>query len=192
MKSIVQSSLMLVMLTLIFGVVYPAVMTGLGQLFWTDRCNGSLVKRDQVVIGSELIAQKFARPEYFWPRPSASDYNAVPSSASNLGPTSEALQKLIKTRKESLLPSLSEDDVPMDLLTASGSGLDPHILPATAKLQVKRIVTARNLDENGFALVNDLIDKLVEPRQFGILGEDRVNVLSLNLALDRCCSKGQQ
>ncbi len=191
MKSILQSSLMLLILTLISGVIYPLVITGIGQLFWPDLCNGSLIKRDQVVIGSELIAQRFIRPEYFWPRPSASDYNAVPSSASNLGPTSETLAKLIKTRRENLLKAFGDKDLPMDLLTASGSGLDPHISLAAALIQVKRIVTARKLGENGLALINDVIDKQHEYRQFGILGEDRVNVLSLNLALDRCCSKTQ-
>jgi len=188
MKSVYQACIMLMILTIVSGIIYPAIITGIGQLFWPDLCNGSLIKRDQVIIGSELIAQKFTSPEYFWPRPSACDYNAVPSGASNLGPTSATLAKQIETRRKSYTVK-EADPIPDDLLTASGSGLDPHISEAAAKIQINRIVRARNLGENGVSVINDLIDKQKEHRQLAILGEERVNVLLLNLALDRCCKK---
>lgn len=155
--------------TLTCGVVYPLLVTGFAQAFYKDKAEGQIVTKDGVVVGSILIAQKFQRPEYFWPRPSAVDYNPLPSGGSNLGPTSQALKEAIASR-------------PKELAFASGSGLDPHISPASAAAQTTRIAKERGLDE---ALVQKLILEHTNGRQWGLLGEPTVNVLALNLALDK-------
>lgn len=190
MKLVLQAGLLLFVTTLITGVLYPALITGIGQLVWKDKCNGSLVKKGDAIIGSALIAQSFKRQEYFWPRPSASDFNALPSSASNLGPTSADLATLIAKRRHDLAAAhnVRGEDIPPDLLTASGSGLDPHISPESAYLQVNRIMKARGLALADHAKIHNLIDQQLEHPQFQIFGEPRINVLLLNLALDQCCS----
>jgi K+-transporting ATPase ATPase C chain len=191
MKEHIRPALtMLLALTLLTGVVYPLIVTGLAQILFPQQATGSLVARDGRVIGSELIGQYFDAPKYFWSRPSATSpfpYNAAASSGSNLGPTNPVLIEAVKTRVAALRAADpgNEAPVPVDLVTASGSGLDPHISPAAALYQAKRVARARGLDENQ---VKGLIARHTEGRQFGILGEPRVNVLKLNLALDRGAS----
>jgi potassium-transporting ATPase KdpC subunit len=177
---------MLLVLTLLTGVVYPLTVTGLAQLIFPQQANGSLIVRDGKVIGSELIGQYFEDPKYFWSRPSATSpfpYNAAASSGSNLGPTNPALIEAVKIRVATLRAADPDNDapVPVDLVTASGSGLDPHITPASALYQAHRVARIRGLEE---PQVKDLVGQNTEGRQFGLLGEPRVNVLKLNMALD--------
>lgn len=181
------SLLMLLALTLITGVAYPLLVTGLAQLFFSKEAHGSLLYQDGKLIGSELLGQPFDDPKYFWSRPSATApfaYNAAASSGSNLGPTNAALLAAVAARVQALRQADPNNNQPIsvDLVTASGSGLDPHISPAAAFYQVARVARARNLDE---AFVRQLVEKNIEGRQFGFLGEPRVNVLRLNLVLAR-------
>lgn len=178
--------MMVLMLTAITGLVYPLAVTGLAQLLFPHQANGSLIVRDGTTIGSELIGQYFDAPEYFWGRPSATSpfpYNAAASSGSNLGPTNPTLAEAVHVRIAALRVADPGNDapIPVDLITASGSGLDPHISPASAAYQVKRVARTRGIEEG---LVRQLVDQHTEGRQFGFLGERRVNVLLLNLALD--------
>jgi len=172
---------LLVLFTLLTGLVYPLVMTGIGQAAFNRQANGSPVERDGVIVGSSLIGQQFTRPEYFWGRPSAAGkgYDARSSSGSNLGPSSQALADRIKTEAERY--GVPASDIPPDLLTASASGLDPHITPAAARFQLARVAKARGLPED---VVSKLIDAHAESSSLGVIGEERVNVLELNLALD--------
>jgi K+-transporting ATPase ATPase C chain len=177
---------MLLALTLLTGVVYPLAVTGLAQMMFPEQARGSLLVRDDRIIGSKLIGQHFDEPRYFWSRPSGTSpfpYNAAASSGSNLGPTNPVLIEGIKARIAALRAADPGNDapVPVDLVTASGSGLDPHITPAAAQYQANRVARARGLDE---IRVRALVDDYVEGRQFGFLGERRVNVLKLNLALE--------
>ena len=178
--------MMLIVLTAMTGVIYPLAVTGLAQLFFPEQANGSLIVRNGRVVGSRLIGQYFDKPDYFWGRPSATvpfPYNAAASGGSNLGPTNPALVHAVKARVEALRAADPGNDnpIPVDLVTASGSGLDPHISPAAALYQVKRVARARQRDEG---VVSALVARHTEGRQFGVLGERRVNVLLLNLALD--------
>jgi K+-transporting ATPase ATPase C chain len=187
MKDHIRPALtMLLLLTVLTGLIYPLTVTGLAQVFFSDQANGSLIVRDGKVIGSRLIGQHFDKPEYFWSRPSATapfPYNAAASGGSNLGPTNPALIDASKVRVAALRAADPSNDapIPVDLVTASGSGLDPHISPAAALYQAKRVARARGMDE---AVVQTLIAGHTEERQFKLLGERRVNVLQLNLALD--------
>lgn len=187
MKDQIRPALtMLLILTLLTGLVYPLAVTGLAQLFFPDQANGSLIIHNGKVIGSKLIGQYFDRPEYFWSRLSATSpfpYNAAASSGSNLGPTNPALIEAVKARVAALRAADpgNELPIPVDLVTASGSGLDPHISPAAALYQLKRVARARGLNDD---TVLTLVIQHTEGRQFGLLGERRVNVLQLNLALD--------
>lgn len=176
----------LLILTVITGLAYPLAVTGLAQVFFPGRANGSLLLHDNKVIGSSLIGQPFDDPKYFWGRPSATSpfsYNAAASSGSNLGPTNPALLTGVLARVAALKAADPDTSlpVPVDLVTASGSGLDPHISPAAAEYQVQRVARARGLDE---AVVLELVARHTEGLQLGILGEPRVNVLRLNLALE--------
>jgi K+-transporting ATPase ATPase C chain len=178
--------LMLLVLSLITGVAYPLLVTGIGQIVFPEQANASLVERDGKIVGSRLIGQPFSDPKYFWPRPSATGpvpYNPGASSGSNQGPLNPALADAVKERIEALRaadPGQTQG-VPVDLVTASGSGIDPHISPAAAAYQVPRVARARGLPEDR---VRALVAEHTEGRQLGILGEPRVNVLLLNLALD--------
>jgi len=171
------------LLTIITGVIYPLAVTGVAQLVFPHQANGSLIVIDGKTYGSELIGQQFDGPKYFWGRPSAAGYNAAASSGSNYGPLNPALQESIHARIDALKSADPQNTlpIPVDLVTASGSGLDPHISVAAALYQVHRVAQARSLTESQ---VQTLVEQYTEGRQFGILGESRVNVLLLNLALD--------
>lgn len=163
--------------TLILGLLYPLFMTGLAQVLFPRTANGSFIAKDGVVVGSELIGQKFTSPRYFWSRASAIDYNPLPSGGSNLAPTSETLRTSFNERNFAF-----GAHVPSSLVFASGSGLDPHIDLPSALFQVPRVAKAREVAEGA---IRSKVMGALEPRQFGFLGEERVNVLKLNLALDQ-------
>lgn len=175
-----------VLLTLILGLAYPLAVTGVAQLLLPRQANGSLIERDGQIIGSALIGQSFSSPGYFWGRPSATSptpYNAANSSGANLGPSNPELVKQISERSQQLRAAnpAQNGPLPMDLVTTSASGLDPHISPQAAHYQAVRIASVRGLT---LAQVSALIDAHTEGTQWGLLGEARVNVLQLNLALD--------
>jgi K+-transporting ATPase ATPase C chain len=183
---------MFVTLTLITGVIYPLVVTGIAQAVMPHQANGSIIagengKSDSVGVGSELIGQQFTDPRYFWSRPSATGpapYNAAASTGSNYGPTNPAQLDAVRGRVEAIRQAQGDEatPVPIDLVTASGSGLDPHITPAAAAYQAPRVAKARGLSEDA---LRRAIAEHTEGRTFGIFGEPRVNVLKLNLAIDR-------
>lgn len=183
MKELLTGLKMLLALTILTGLLYPGLISAYSMLFVKGKAYGSLLQKQNKVIGSELLAQKFTKPEYFWSRPSAIDYNPNSSGASNQGPTSEALKNQVNERLQALNSAHPNQTgkVPQDLLFSSGSGLDPHISPEAALYQANRVSKARSLD---LSTVSGLIAQMTETRQFGILGEPRVNVLKLNLALD--------
>lgn len=182
-KELRVAFILLALMTVLTGLAYPLAMTGIGQLLFPTAANGSLEKdKDGKVIGSTLIAQKFTRAGYFRPRPSAVDYNAAASGASNAAPSSKALIAAVTERVKVLRAELGERRIPIELVTTSGSGLDPHISLDAAEAQVPRIAKARNMaDGDVWKLV---VAPNVEDRTFSVLGEKRVNVLKLNLALD--------
>jgi len=178
--------MLLLLMTVLTGALYPLAVTGIAQLLFPSRANGSIIMRKGEPVGSELIGQQFSSPGYFWSRPSATGpfpYNAASSTGSNLGPLNPALAAGAKARVELLhvADSLNTTPVPVDLATASGSGLDPHISPAAALYQLPRVARTRHMPEEN---VRALIERYTDPRDLWLLGEPGVNVLRLNLALD--------
>jgi potassium-transporting ATPase KdpC subunit len=189
LKELRGAVLAVIVLTLVLGVGYPLVVTGISQVAFPNRADGSLIKRDGKVVGSKLAAQKFEGKQYFHPRPSAVDYNAAGTSFANLGPTNPALAKAVRINAQAILtleepynPGMSFDEIPGDAVTTSASGIDPHISPADARLQSARIAAVRNLTPERVA---ELIDANTDNRSFGLFGDPGVNVLELNLALDQ-------
>jgi len=183
-KNFITAILMTIATTFLLGLVYPLLITGLAQAHARYKADGQLITKNGVVIGSRLIAQPFTGAGYFHPRPSAAGpngYAADNSSGSNLGPTNEKLMNRVKADVAALRAENPNQPVPIDLVTTSGSGLDPHITPAGAGFQIPRIAKARGMDEKTLAA---LVAEHTEQRQYGIFGEPRVNVLELNLALD--------
>jgi len=185
MKNLITAILMTIVTTVLLGLVYPLVVTGLAQVIFPEQANGSLIKSsDGTLLGSRLIGQPFSSPGYFRSRPSAAGvvgYDAGASSGSNLGPTNQKLIDRVKAKVDKLKIENPGKPVPIDLVTTSGSGLDPHISPAAAEFQIPRIARERKLTE---AVVRNLVAAHTEGRDFGFLGEPRVNVLELNLDLD--------
>jgi len=194
LKNLRTSVIALVLMTAITGVLYPLAVTGIAQLVFPEKANGSMITRNGRILGSELIGQPFSSPGYFWSRPSATTpfaYNAGGSTGSNLGPLNPALldgaQKRIKDLKEA--DPQNTQFIPVDLVTASGSGLDPHISVAAALYQLPRVSRIRKASEEKIRL---FVNQYTEGRQFGFLGEPRVNVLKLNLALDKEVPVGKE
>jgi K+-transporting ATPase ATPase C chain len=186
LKDLKPALLMLIVMTVLTGAFYPLIVTGIAQAVFARQANGSLLERDGKKIGSELIGQPFGDPRHFWSRPSATSpypYNAASSSGSNQGPLNPALTDAVAARIKALRDADPGNTapVPADLVTASGSGLDPHISPAAAEYQVARVARSRGIEPGN---VRALVAEATEGRQLGFLGEPRVNVLRLNLMLD--------
>lgn len=179
-KQIITACLYTLITAVLLGVAYPLAVTGTARLFFRDKADGQLVRRNGEVVGSQIIGQPFTGPAYFHSRPSAAGtgYDAANSAGSNLGPSSKALMDRVSA---SVQAEGHGEPVPVDLITASASGLDPHISPAAAFYQVSRVAKERHMSETA---LHDVVNKSIIPRQFGLLGEPRVNVLQLNLALD--------
>jgi len=184
MKDLLTSALMILVMTLGLGILYPLAVWGVGQLVFPYQANGSLIEQDGRVVGSELIGQNFTSPGYFHGRPSAAGngYDAGASSGSNLGPTSRKLIDRVTADTETRVAENLNTPVPADLVTTSGSGLDPHISPAAAKFQIPRVAKERGISESE---LRELVARYTEDRQLGVLGEPRINVLMLNLEMDK-------
>lgn len=185
-KQIKTAFMLLLIFTLLTGLIYPAIVTGIAQLLFPKQSNGSLITQHNTLVGSEFIGQEFSNPSYFWGRPSATlpfPYNAENSRGSNLGPSNPVFLNVVKNRIQKLRDSdpLKQTAIPVDLVTASASGLDPDISPLAALYQVPRIAKARKIPVQKLL---SLVAHLTQPRYLSILGEPRVNVLALNLALD--------
>jgi len=182
-KNVITAILMTVVTTVLLGIIYPLVVTGISQVLFPDKANGQLITSNGVVVGSRIIGQPFAGAKYFHPRPSAAGngYDAANSGGSNLGPTNQKLIERVRQDAASLQAENPSAPVPIDLVTTSASGLDPDITPAAAEFQIPRVAKERGMSEEA---VRDLVRKCTQPRQLGFLGEPRVNVLELNLMLD--------
>jgi potassium-transporting ATPase KdpC subunit len=179
-----RAMIMFAIMTILLGILYPLIVTGIAQMIFPFQANGSMVIRNQLETGSSLVGQANSDERYFWPRPSVIDYDPLPSGASNEGPTSSDLAGLVRQRESEFRAANQLDlstPVPVEMLFASGSGLDPHISPQAARLQVERVSRSREIAANRVA---DLVEAHIEGPQWGFLGRPRVNVLLLNLALD--------
>jgi len=187
-KNLITAFLMTIATTILLGLIYPLVITGLAQVLFHDKANGQLITRNGETIGSRIIAQPFTSAKYFHPRPSAAGngYDAANSGGTNLGPTNQKLIDRVRTDAAALHQENPSQPVPVDLLTTSASGLDPDISPAAAEFQIPRIARERGLPES---TLRDLVQKHTAQRDLGLLGEPRVNVLELNLALDDLTAK---
>ena len=187
MKTLFLSLKIFIALSVLLGVVYPAVMTGISAVCFPARANGSVVRVNGAAVGSELFAQQFDSPRYFHSRPSAAGYATVASGASNQGPTSRLLHDSVMARRARFAAEngVQPQEVPADMLFASGSGLDPHISPESARLQMNRVAAARGLSGENIRQLAAIIDSAVEQPQFGLFGQPRVNVLMLNIAIDK-------
>jgi len=190
-KNLITAVLMTIATTVLLGIIYPLVVTALAQILFREKANGQLMARDGKLIGSRIIGQSFSGPKYFHSRPSAAGngYDAANSGGTQLGPTNQKLITRVNGDADTLCKENPNTPVPIDLVTTSASGLDPHITPAAAEFQVPRIARARHLSEDA---VRQLVTKHTEGRQLGLLGEPRVNVLELNLDLDALASPSQQ
>lgn len=195
MRTLIVAIKMTIVLTIVTGLIYPLAIAGLARVLFPHPAQGSLIVRNGQVIGSSLIGQKFSAPGYFHSRPSAAGdkgYDASASSGSNLGPTNKALIEAVKSRLKGVMeenPGTTPAEIPIDLVTASGSGLDPEISPAAAELQVPRVAKARGISEDQ---ARKLVEQSTRGRWMGILGEPGVNVLELNLALDEAAPSSRQ
>jgi potassium-transporting ATPase KdpC subunit len=187
-KHLITALLMTVVMTVLLGLIYPLAITGLAQVLFRDKANGQLVSRNGEVIGSRIIAQPFTSANYFHPRPSAAGngYDAANSGGTNLAPTNQKLIDRVRADAASLQKENPNQPIPVDLLTTSASGLDPEISPAAAEFQIPRVARERGVSEPA---LRDLVRKHTQQRDLGLLGEPRVNVLELNLALDEMTSK---
>lgn len=186
MKNIMIALKMLIVMTLITGIIYPLAITGFAQLVYPSKANGSMIKKDNKILGSELIGQQFTKPEFFWGRPSAIANNPMPSGGSNLSPLGKAFKDQFQARVATIRKyygKISIDKIPKDLLFASASGVDPHISPDAAYFQVDRIATARHFNSEQKLLLINLVKKSIVSPDLLFLGETRVNVLILNLKL---------
>ena len=189
-KNLITAFLMTIATTILLGLIYPLMVTGLAQALFKDRANGQIVRRNGEAIGSRIIAQPFSSPKYFHPRPSAAGngYDAANSGGTNLAPTNQKLIDRVRADAASLQQENPSQPIPVDLLTTSASGLDPDISPAAAQFQIPRIARERGISESA---VRDLVQRHTEQRNLGLLGEPRVNVLELNLALDEMASSSR-
>jgi K+-transporting ATPase ATPase C chain len=189
-KHVYPAAALTIVLTVLLGIIYPFVITGLSELLFKEKGRGSLIEREGKVVGSHLIGQPFKGVNYFYSRPSAagSGYDAIASGGTNLGPTSKQLFEEVRGRSKELRTENPNVEIPIDLITSSGSGLDPHISPAAADFQIPRVARERRMSEDK---VKQLVQEHTEGRQFGVLGEPRVNVLELNLALDKASKGGK-
>jgi len=181
-KNLVTAVLMTIATTVLLGIIYPLLVTGIAQVLFPKKANGQLIEANGKVIGSRVIAQAFTAPGYFHPRPSAVNYDPTGSNGSQLGPTNQKLIDRVKGDTAALHAENAGAPVPIDLVTASASGLDPEITPAAAAFQISRVARARGINEDQ---LRELVSKHTEDRQWGFLGEARVNVLVLNLELDK-------
>ena len=186
-KNLITSVLMTIAMTILLGLIYPLVVTGLAQLFFRQKADGQIIRRNGETIGSLIIAQPFTSAKYFHPRPSAAGngYDAANSGGTNLGPTNQKLIDRVRTDAAALEQENPGHPIPIDLITTSASGLDPEISPAAAEFQIPRVARARGVAES---TLRDLVQKHTRQRDLGLLGEPRINVLELNLALDALTS----
>jgi len=186
-KQILIAIKFLLIMTLLTGIIYPILITGIAQVAFPEKANGSFIKKDGKILGSKLIGQKFDSSAYFWSRPSAIDYNTVPSGASNFGPTSIKLVSQVNERRKTFITGNNLQDttsIPGEMLFASASGLDPHTSLEAVLLQVKRIAAVRHFNSRQEQSLHDLIMRNREKRQYAILGEERINIVQLNIGLD--------
>lgn len=188
MKKMWNNVRMFLWMTFLTGIAYPLTITAIAQLTMKQKADGEFLSFKEKIVGAALIAQKFESDKYFWARPSAIDYNPLPSGGSNLGPTSAALKKAVQERREKILKAhrVDKDKIPAELLFASGSGLDPHINVSTAYFQIERVAKSRGIESQ---VIEKLIDHMTIKRGFRFLGEAYVNVLMLNQALDELPQK---